>query len=167
MLINEVCRRCGLTKKAVEYYVEQELLTPLVLENGYRDFSDEDISLLRKISVLRRLEVPVPEIRRILKSGRHGELKDLCEKRALSLSLLQEKQKLLEALVNGDTWENVREGLEQLGKKQSILFRLLERFPGYYGRYFSLHFAPYLNEPIRTEAQKKAFVKSSGLGCEE
>lgn len=38
MLINEVCRRCGLTKKAVEYYVEQELLTPLVLENGYRDF---------------------------------------------------------------------------------------------------------------------------------
>lgn len=157
MLINEVCRRCGLTKKAVEYYVEQELLTPLVLENGYRDFSDEDISLLRKISVLRRLEVPVPEIRRILKSGRHGELKDLCEKRALSLSLLQEKQKLLEALVNCDTWENVREGLEQLDKKQSILFRLLERFPGYYGRYFSLHFAPYLNEPIRTEAQKKAF----------
>lgn len=64
MLINEVCRRCGLTKKAVEYYVEQELLTPLVLENGYRDFSDEDISLLRKISVLRRLEVPVPEIRK-------------------------------------------------------------------------------------------------------
>ena len=28
MLINEVCKRCGLTKKAIEYYEEQGLTRP-------------------------------------------------------------------------------------------------------------------------------------------
>ena len=38
MLINEAARKCGITKKAVQYYVEQGLVDPKVLENGYRDF---------------------------------------------------------------------------------------------------------------------------------
>lgn len=36
MLINEVCQKCRLTKKAIEYYVEQQLVQPEILENGYR-----------------------------------------------------------------------------------------------------------------------------------
>ena len=38
MFINEVCKECNLTKKAVKYYTEQGLISPTVLENGYRDF---------------------------------------------------------------------------------------------------------------------------------
>lgn len=49
MLINEVCRRCGLTKKAVEYYVEQELLTPLVLETGIGIFGRRYLSASQNI----------------------------------------------------------------------------------------------------------------------
>ena len=30
MLINEVCKRCGLTKKAIEYYEEQGLTHPQI-----------------------------------------------------------------------------------------------------------------------------------------
>lgn len=33
MLINEVCRECNLTKKAVEYYTEQGLIRPDIAEN--------------------------------------------------------------------------------------------------------------------------------------
>ena len=33
MKINEACKRTNLTKKAIEYYVEQGLITPQVLEN--------------------------------------------------------------------------------------------------------------------------------------
>ena len=43
MLIHEVCKECSLTKKAIEYYIEQELVSPTVLENGYRSFTEEDI----------------------------------------------------------------------------------------------------------------------------
>ena len=28
MLVNEVCKKCFLTKKAIEYYVEQGLVSP-------------------------------------------------------------------------------------------------------------------------------------------
>lgn len=35
MLINEVCKECNLTKKAVEYYTEQGLIQPRITENGY------------------------------------------------------------------------------------------------------------------------------------
>ena len=47
MLINEVCRECNLTKKAVEYYTEQGLIRPDIAENGYRRFSDADVLKLR------------------------------------------------------------------------------------------------------------------------
>ena len=55
MLINEVCRECSLTKKAIEYYIEQGIVAPAIQENGYRSFSDEDIAVLKKVSVLRTL----------------------------------------------------------------------------------------------------------------
>lgn len=48
MLINEVCKKCKLTKKAVEYYGEQGLIKPVVMENGYRQFSDDDAMKLKK-----------------------------------------------------------------------------------------------------------------------
>ena len=32
MLINEVCKECNLTKKAVEYYTEQGLIQPRITE---------------------------------------------------------------------------------------------------------------------------------------
>ena len=34
MLINEVCKECNLTKKAVEYYTEQGLIQPRIKETG-------------------------------------------------------------------------------------------------------------------------------------
>ena len=48
MLINEVCKRCGLTKKAIEYYEEQGLTRPQIMENGYRVFSEDDVIQLNK-----------------------------------------------------------------------------------------------------------------------
>ncbi|MEG6523483.1 MerR family transcriptional regulator [Desulfotomaculum sp. 1211_IL3151] len=43
MLINQVSKTTGLTKKAIEYYTLQELISPSVLNNGYRDYSKNDI----------------------------------------------------------------------------------------------------------------------------
>ena len=59
MLINEVCKRCGLTKKAMEYYEEQGLTCPQIMGNGYRVFSEDDVIQLNKIAVLRGLGISV------------------------------------------------------------------------------------------------------------
>ena len=46
MRIQEVSQYTGLTKKAIVYDVEQGLVCPAVLENGYRDFSGRDVERL-------------------------------------------------------------------------------------------------------------------------
>ncbi|WP_099204542.1 MerR family transcriptional regulator [Scatolibacter rhodanostii] len=61
MLVHEVSKITGLTKKAIEYYTQKGLLTPPILENGYRNFSSDDVEKLNKISVLRKLDATIQE----------------------------------------------------------------------------------------------------------
>lgn len=158
MLINEVCKKCALTKKAVEYYIGQELIFPVIQENGYRNFSDEDVLRLKKISTLRNLGLSVTDIRDVLSSKTAAKvLNEIYHRRNLQMTILQEKQKLIQELVTGHNWEQVQGRLEQLQKKQTILELLISAFPGYYGKILCLHFAPYLSESIITDRQQKAF----------
>lgn len=156
MLVNEVCKECKLTKKAVEYYIEQGLIAPSVRENGYRDFSQIDVARLKQISVLRGLGLSVANIQDIL-SGQSASFNDISRQKTLEISVLQEKQKLLQELASTQDWETVQDKLLQLQGKQSVLERLRNAFPGYYGNYICLHFAPFLGEPVRTEEQREAF----------
>ena len=55
MLRNEIQNKTGLTRKAIEYYEEKGLIKPLKLENGYRDYSEEDMKILSKISLFDKL----------------------------------------------------------------------------------------------------------------
>lgn len=71
MKINEVEKLIGITKKNIRFYEEQGLLCPRRNpENGYRDYGDEDVELLRRIRLLRKLDVPIDEIR-LMFSGSH------------------------------------------------------------------------------------------------
>ena len=70
MRINEVERLVGVTKKNIRFYEAEGLLTPRrSSENGYRDYAEADVEALRQIKLLRKLGVPIEEIRR-LQSGR-------------------------------------------------------------------------------------------------
>lgn len=157
MLINAVCKECSLTKKAIEYYIEQKLIFPEIQNNGYRDFSNEDILMLKKISVLRNLGLSVSDIRDVLSSEATITLDEIYHRKTLQMAVLQEKQKLIQELAKNHDWDEIQDKLMQLQKKQTILERLMNVFPGYYGKYVCLHFAPYLNEPVLTEEQQKAF----------
>ena len=157
MLINEVCKRCGLTKKAIEYYEEQGLTRPQIMENGYRVFSEDDVIQLNKIAVLRGLGISVADIKTVLAEKNHLSFQNICDKKEMELSDIQAKQQLLCTLARNQNWEDARAQLRQLDAKQSILSRLLDRFPGYFGKFISLHFAPYLNERIVTDEQQDAF----------
>ncbi|MCH5258989.1 MAG: MerR family transcriptional regulator [Lachnospiraceae bacterium] len=157
MLINEVCKKCSLTKKAVEYYIEQGLVTPTMQENRYRSFTEEDVERLKKISILRNLGLSIADIRIVLSDRNTVALKEIAGAKKLEISALEEKQKLLQELAEGQNWKKTYGKLQQLEKKQSILERLQNVFPDYYGRYVCTHFAPYLNEPIVTDEQQEAF----------
>lgn len=114
MLIHEVSNNTGLTKKAIEYYVEQGLVFPTILENGYRDFGVQDIDRLQKISILRKLG-------------------------------------------SGAAYADIGTEVKALEDNATIAEKLLESFPGYYGRFICLHFVRFLNEPVVTDEQRSAY----------
>lgn len=130
MRIQEVCRACNLTKKAVEYYEGQRLVEPRILANGYRDYSAEDMERLKKVAVLRKLGLPAAEIRMVLEDGGPKGLSRALDRKALELDVLKEKQELFQALTDSMDWEEARLRLEALERRQTILERLLDAFPG-------------------------------------
>lgn len=155
MLIGEVCKKSGLTKKAVEYYEEQGLITPKISENGYRDFSEEDAELLKKTAVLRGLGLSVPDVKEIFKDK--TILKRLAEEKNLEIQNEKAKCELLKELEKDWDWKNVGQKLKDLENRQSVLKRMQKAFPGYYGKYMCIHFGAYLSEPVTTKEQSQAY----------
>ena len=73
MKIHEVVKEAGLSKRAVKYYEEEGLLTVKKDQNGYRNYSEENIRTLKEISVYRKLGIGIKEIKKLLA----GDDKDL------------------------------------------------------------------------------------------
>ena len=70
MKINQVEELVGITKKNIRFYEEQGLLNPdRNPENGYRDYSLKDVDCLLKIKLLRKIDVPIEEIKRLENGG--------------------------------------------------------------------------------------------------
>jgi len=64
MKINEVEALVGITKRNIRYYEKEGLLSPgRNSENGYRNYDQADVVLLKKIKLLRKLDLPIEEIR--------------------------------------------------------------------------------------------------------
>jgi len=71
MRINEVEALVGISKKNIRFYEEQGLLQPRRnSENGYRDYGEAELETLRRIKLMRKLGVPMEEIRR-MQAGQH------------------------------------------------------------------------------------------------
>ena len=71
MTIKEIEDRTGLPRANIRFYESQGLIAPSRGENGYRDYSQEDCQTLLKIKLLRKLDVPLEEIRRMQLPGGH------------------------------------------------------------------------------------------------
>lgn len=70
MKINEVEKIIGITKKNIRFYEKEGLLSPCRnKENGYREYNEDDIKKLEEIKLLRKLGVPIEDIRS-LQNGR-------------------------------------------------------------------------------------------------
>lgn len=65
MKIKFVEELVGITRKNIRFYEEQGLLNPQRAENGYREYEEADVHRLMQIKLLRKLGVPIEEIRRV------------------------------------------------------------------------------------------------------
>lgn len=160
MLVNEVSKITGLTKKAIEYYVQQGLVCPVVLENGYRDFDEGEVERLAQIRVLRMLGLSTNEIKKVLSDDSGDTLRTLTVKMELDVQRGQAKKSILDKLSDGADYLEIGAQLQAIEASKTITERLLEAFPGYYGRFICLHFAPFLNHPIETHAQQLAYERA-------
>ena len=91
--IGEVAGRSGLTVKTIRYYCDEGLLQPKDRSTGgYRLFDEENLAELTIIRALRAMDVPIPELTRILEVRRAGVcncsvLKDSIATKMESISL--------------------------------------------------------------------------------
>ena len=89
MRINEVVKITGVSARTLQYYDEIGLLIPQKLDNGYRDYTEENLEKLQKILFYRFLKFKLNDIRELLE-GDFDNLKILEQQREL---ILREKEK--------------------------------------------------------------------------
>ncbi len=89
MKINEVVKLTGVSARTLQYYDEIGLLIPKKLDNGYRDYTDENLEKLQKILFYRFLKFKLNDIKELLKED-VDNLKILEQQREL---IVKEKEK--------------------------------------------------------------------------
>ena len=117
MKINEVEAAVGVTKKNIRFYEEEGLITPgREPGNGYRSYSQADVERLRRIKLLRKLDVPLAEIREMLE-----ERKTLAEGMGQQLERLNARRKDLDEAIGFCTvLEKASGNLEELDVEQTL-----------------------------------------------
>ncbi len=66
MTIYELEKRSGVSRPNIRFYEKEGLIAPQRLGNGYRDYREEDVLLLERIILLRRLDMPLDAIRAVI-----------------------------------------------------------------------------------------------------
>ena len=67
MKIQQVEELVGISKKNIRFYEAEGLLSPGRAENGYRSYGQADVRRLQQIKLLRKLGLPIEDIRSLLK----------------------------------------------------------------------------------------------------
>ncbi len=66
MNIGDAALQTGLPAKTIRYYEDIDLVSPARAENGYRDYSDNDVHRLRFLQRARGLGFTIDECRGLL-----------------------------------------------------------------------------------------------------
>jgi DNA-binding transcriptional MerR regulator len=83
MKINEVEKILDVPKATIRFYEKEGLILPQRGDNSYREYSDADVECLKKIIVLRKIGVPVEDIKQVLNDN--ISLQDVLSKNMESL----------------------------------------------------------------------------------
>ena len=157
MLRSEIQIKTGLTRKAIEYYEDKGLINPHRLENGYKDYTEKDLDILVKVSILRKLGVSLSEIKQCVLYN-SSTLSSVLRMKEHQLEVDERRKNILELIVKGEKQELIDEYIAMIETEESIYNRLERVFPGYFGQLFFAAYLPFLNEPL-TKDGEEAFIK--------
>ena len=66
MTIKEVEEMLGIPRATIRFYEKERLIDPKREENGYREYSEQDVATLKKVVLFRKLGLAVSDIEEIL-----------------------------------------------------------------------------------------------------
>lgn len=153
MKISEVIQQVDLSRRAVKYYEEQGLITVRKDENGYRNYTKENLADLKEIAAYRKLGISISDIRKLLHTDNPELLKNIYKEKS---DLHHAGEKELEALHSFIETHDVDQLYESVDYA-TIGKAFQDMMPGFYGYYFMNHFQPYLQMQITTKEQQKAY----------
>jgi DNA-binding transcriptional MerR regulator len=155
MRINEAAEQLGLSQRALKYYEKEGLLEVRRDENGYRNYSTQDLERLKKISLYRKLGIAIKDIESLLNTEDPARLREiLAQKR----DQLQQDQTQLQSLEKYLDDGNLDEAFQQIDY-ETIGQAIQDMFPGFTGYYFMHHFMPYLQMRFTTPEQQAAYQR--------
>lgn len=152
MLRNEVQDKTNLSRKAIEYYEEKGLVHPKKLENGYRDYSDGDVEVLKKISLLRNLGLSISEIALYLDS-KEEVLASILRRKEHELDICEKRKNVLNLIVKGESIDLINEELAIIEAQETIYDKLIRIFPGYFGQLIFSSYKIFLNESLNKDEE--------------
>lgn len=147
MLRNEVQEKTALSRKAIEYYEEKGLVHPKKLENGYRDYSDGDVEVLKKRSLLRNVGLSISEIALYLDS-KEEVLASILRRKEHELDICEKRKNVLNLIVKGESIDLINEELAIIEAQETIYDKLIRIFPGYFGQLIFSSYKIFLNESL-------------------
>lgn len=93
MKIKQVEELVNITSKNIRFYEDQGLLFPERAENGYREYHEKEIDILKKIKLFRKFDISISDIKSILNNE-----KSLCDCLDKSITELKKRQSDLEKM---------------------------------------------------------------------
>ena len=153
MLLNEIINEVGMTKRAVKYYEEKGLLSVDKDNNGYRNYTAQDVETLKKISVYRKLGISIKDIQSLLETGDKSILLRVYQDKVQEKVLKDSELEALKQFIDDGDADKANEALDY----QTVENAIESLLPGKeWGDYFKSHFKPFLNVRLKTLEQKQA-----------
>lgn len=153
MRLNEVIKQVDLSKKAIKFYEEKGLLKTKRDSNGYRNYTDKDISLLKEISSYRKMGIGLSDIKEILNDK--SVLKQILIEKKKEITISQNELEALEKFIENNNIEELYDSVDY----KTLADAIQNSIPGFYGYYFLNHFLPYLQIRIQTKEQQEAYKR--------
>lgn len=155
MLLNEIINEVGMTKRAVKYYEEKGLLSVDKDNNGYRNYSAQDVEILKKISVYRKLGISIKDIQSLLEIGDKSILLRIYQEKMQEKVLQDSELEALKQFIDDGDADKANELLDY----QTVENAIESLLPGKeWGDYLKSHFKPFLNVRLKTPEQKQALL---------
>lgn len=153
MLLNEIVKEVGMTKRAIKYYEEKGLLSVKKDDNGYRNYTKEDVETLKKISIYRKLGICIDDIKKLLETDDKKVLINIYHQKLQEKQTQESELEALKEYIDDGDPDKANELLDYETIENAIESMLPEEE---WANYLIGHFKPFLDVRIKTSEQKQA-----------